>query len=325
MKTNLKKTINTLVSLLVGALLFWYVYSKMDFSSIVENLKNIHYFPLFLSIVLAGISYYIRGKRWKRLIVPLNEETPTDFSMTMAMMVGNFANLIIPRAGEIARCGYLSKYHKVTFSKLIGTMIAERLTDLLCIIIISITTIALEWNTFSTFFTQNQSSTSFIDRLSSPWVWGSILVVIILIVLFIVFYNKIKNTLLNMWNGVKTIFELKDKWKFLGESVLIWMLFFGLFHVCIYAFDFSSNLTIGESLTLFVLGCLGILAPVQGGVGPWHYMVIFGLTFLGYAETDAGAFALVVHGVQMIAYIIFGILALILSPIVNKQKVENNE
>ena len=141
--------------------------------------------------------------------------------MTMAMMVGNFANLIIPRAGEIARCGYLSKYHKVTFSKLIGTMIAERLTDLLCIIIISITTIALEWNTFSTFFTQNQSSTSFIDRLSSPWVWGSILVVIILIVLFIVFYNKIKNTLLNMWNGVKTIFELKDKWKFLGESVLI--------------------------------------------------------------------------------------------------------
>ncbi len=132
-------------------------------------------------------------------------------------------------------------------------------------------------------------------------------------------YRKAKGVLINIWNGFVTIKNVRNVWLYILESIVVWVLFFGLFYVCIFAFDFSSNLSLGETLILFVLGCLGILAPVQGGIGAWHFMVIFGLTFFGYDKTEAGAFALIVHGIQMFAYIIFGIVAFILTPIVNNK------
>lgn len=131
--------------------------------------------------------------------------------------------------------------------------------------------------------------------------------------------HKLKLILDNLWSGLIAVKDMDRKWLFIGHSLFIWVCYFLMTFVCFFAFDFTAHLSIFVGLFIFVMGSFGMVAPVQGGFGPWHFMVIQSLMLYGVAKTPAATFAIIVHGSMTLMLILLGFIALIALPIVNRK------
>ena len=128
-----RKIIQSGIFFVIGAALFWYVYKDLDVSEIRSELGDLTYGWIFLSLVFNMLSQLTRAFRWKKLIASMNYK-PGKLNLFLSVMVLAFTNLVIPRGGEIARCGVITKYDKVPFTKLVGTVFIERITDFAALI-----------------------------------------------------------------------------------------------------------------------------------------------------------------------------------------------
>jgi glycosyltransferase 2 family protein len=312
----IKKILQVVVPLALAAILFWLVYRNMDFGKLADVLKRgLHYDWLFVAVALSALSNVLRGLRWRQLLEPVSDQSKNSTAI-LAVFVSYAVNLLFPRAGEVARCGIVAKNDGVSFSRSLGTVISERILDACCLLLIAIFAILLQLGFFADFFQQNPDSLNKLkDTITSPTLWGSLLLLVV--VYFLIrrqvkksrLYEKTKAFLVKMWEGMKTIGTLRRPLLFVGYSVLIWVVYFLMFYVGRYFFPFEVNLGVVPMLSAFVMGSLGVLAPVQGGIGAYHFMVIYALTFYGINEPEAAIFALVVHGVQTVQSLVFGFLA----------------
>lgn len=312
--------------LLLGLLLLWYLYSNMDFAEIWKVVREGVRYEIILFSLLFGLGANIaRGLRWGLLIGSLGER----FKMHNAVLavLGNYAvNLILPRVGEVWRCGMVTKYDKISFSKLLGTLLVDRISDSIMVGLITFGIIVFNFGFFRGFFARNPELLSGLHLMfHSIWIYVGI-VVFVFAVWFMFRYmsdikliRKAKAMFQNIWFGIRSFHTMERKGLFLLETLLIWIGYFCYFYVTFYAFGFTKNLGVTVGLIAFAMGSIAVAAPVQGGIGPWHFMVTATLICFGVNKNDAAAFALVVHTVQTAWTGLCGLVGIAALPIVNKK------
>lgn len=326
LKQILRKTLRVVLPLFLGCLLLWYLYQGQDLSGMVEVAKKGVRYDIILFSLLFGLGGNIfRGLRWGLLIDSLGERVKKK-NVVLAVL-GNYAiNLVLPRVGEIWRCGITSKYEHISFTKLVGTMLVDRVMDTVVVGLAAVFVFSFNIHFFSVYFSNNPEIVNgFYSMFTSAWMYVAILLFIGVVWLFLkkwghlAFVKKIKEAVLNIWEGIKSLWKLERKILFFFQTLMIWICYFLYFYITFYAFDFTSTLGIRIGLIAFIMSSIGVAVPVQGGIGVWHFMVISTLVSFGVSETDAGAFALVVYTIQTIWIIITGLVGVFGLPIVNRK------
>ncbi len=326
MKKTIFNIVKFVIYLSIGGFLMWFVYRNYDMSEIRASLsQGINYWWLLFSMVLGLASHFSRTIRWQMLIEPIEKKTRLSNTF-FAVMIGYFANLLIPRMGEISRCGVLSRYENISVSKLIGTVVVERLSDVIMLLLCVALVLALQFNLVSGFLSNNTDFSSFTQLFTSVWTYVIILSVVLALRLLKKWYSKTSpyKKLKGLWakfaEGFMAVKNIKNKWAFVLHTLFIWLMYFLMIYVSFFAFEFTSHLLPVAGLTAFVLGSLGMVAPVQGGMGPWHFMVIGALQIYGILENDAAAFALIVWSTINAMIVLMGLISLVVLPLINRQK-----
>ena len=332
MKQTLLKTLKFLSFFLLGIFIFWLVYKDQDINRIKSVLTNeVNYFWIIVSVFLGLLSHISRTIRWNLMIEPLDHK-PRTLNTFLSVLIGYLMNLALPRMGEISRCGVLSRYEKIPFTKLVGTVVLERLIDMLVLLWLLLIVVITQFGQVVEFLNNNPEVKDKLGKiLHSP------ALMIGLVLLFGVIWlarHKIKGSgiakklaeLLNQFiEGFKSIRNIKNKGAFIFHSLLIWVLYYLMLYCVFFSFEFTSHLSPLAGLAIFVLGSFGMVAPVQGGIGAWHFMVIEGLALYGIDKADGKIFALVAHGSTTIMLIVFGLVALLALPFVNERNLGKAE
>lgn len=327
MKALIIKILKYTLFFSIGIILFWLAYRDQDVDTIVQALREADYFYISLSFIVALLSHLSRAIRWTLLIEPLGY-TPRRSNSFLAVLAMYLINLALPRMGEVSRCGIISRYENVPFSKLLGTVFIERLIDLIFLVVLLLLVLALQFAEISN-FVNNNIGKSIYEKLTNPLLLYSLLGALFLGGAALWFFRKwFSHTVIykrlshfgkQMIEGIKTIRSLKNKWAFIGHTVFIYAMYFLMVYICFFAFDFTSELGWVVALAVFVISSFGMVAPAPGGIGAWHVMAIGTLLVYNISKEDAGAFAIAVHGATTLLLIVSGFVALILLPVINRR------
>jgi len=323
---QIKKILQVVLPLAMAGLLFWWVYRDWDFNALVKAFSSgVHYEWFFVSLLLSILSMVLRGLRWHQLVEPVCPGGRKSVTI-LSIFVGYAANMLLPRAGEVARCGILAKSDGLSFTKTLGTVITERVFDVICLLIITVLAVFLQVDVFRDFLNKNPASMSKLQGMvTSPVLWGGFITLILLFFLLrkriqkMTFYAKLHDLTLRLWEGMKSITTLKNPILFILYTIAIWGCYFMMFWIVKYFFTWDMPLGVLALLSGFVMGSYGVVAPVQGGIGAYHFMVIYTLAFFGISSSDAGIFALVAHGLQTIFTLVTGLIAYIWVQFIEKK------
>ena len=326
-KKRIKKTLQVVFPLLLGAFILIWVYRDFNFQRVGDVLLNqMDYGWIALSLVFGVLANLFRAWRWKLALAPLNEY-PKTANCIYAIFISYASILVIPRIGEVSRCGVLLKYDQVSFSKSLGTVVSERMVDTLCVGLITGLVLLSQMPVFSAFFAETGTNVDrYAEVLTSTHFYLIILCLLAILVLgfFLVrniaLFAKLKGILQNIWQGIIALRDVKQVPLYIFYSLAIWGCYFLEFYLAFFAFDFSSHLGIMAGLVMFVVGTLAVIVPTPNGAGPWHFAVMTMMILYGVGKEDAGIFALLVHGIQTFLLILLGIYGLSALPFTNKTK-----
>lgn len=323
---QIKKILQVVLPLAMAGLLFWWVYRDWDFNALVNAFSSgVHYEWFFVSLLLSVLSMVLRGLRWHQLVEPVCPGGRKSVTI-LSIFVGYAANMLLPRAGEVARCGILAKADGLSFTKTLGTVITERVFDVICLLIITALAVFLQVDVFRDFFMNNPESMAKLQHMAaSPVLWSGFILLVVAFFLLrkriqrMPFYEKLRGLVLRLWEGMKSITTMKHPLLFIFYSIAIWGCYFAMFWIVKYFFTWDMPLGVLALLSGFVMGSFGVVAPVQGGIGAYHFMVIYTLVFFGVSSSDAGIFALVAHGLQTIFTLVGGLIAYIMVLFIEKK------
>lgn len=285
---------------------------------------------LMLMALLAVFSHVVRAERWRMLVAGAGSSTTLGAGF-LSLMVGYLVNLVIPRGGEVSRCYNLYKLSKTPVDRSLGTVIAERVVDLLCLVALLVIAFLVESDKLLAFVgTLPIQQGSLTGKLIAVGVVLVILVMIVVVIRIVAQRNeRFRNFLTKTWQGLRAgllaVFTLERKGLFIFYSLLIWALYFAMSYTVIQAFDQTSHLGMSAVLSLFAIGSIAMAAPLPGGTGSYHTLVPAGLTFLYQVPTtDAVAFVFVFHGWQTLIMITGGAVALLITEIMVRRANQSN-
>ena len=309
-----KKILQTLLPLLLGLFVLYWVYRDFDFAQAKDVLLHgTDWGWMIFSLFFGVMSHLLRGWRWRLTLEPLGFR-PRTGDCVDAIFISYAANLLLPRVGEVSRCGVLSRYDDVPFAKSLGTVLTERLLDMLCMILLSGITFLLQMPVFLTFFHETGTKIPSVTHLlTSVWFYIVLFCTIGVILLLyrllsmLSFFEKVKGMVINLFEGIISLRNVQRMPLYLLYTLLIWICYFFHFYLTFYCFDFTDDLGLLAGLVMFVAGTLAVIVPTPNGAGPWHFAVITMMMLYGVNVTDAGIFALIVHGVQTLLVIILGL------------------
>jgi uncharacterized protein (TIRG00374 family) len=326
-KKIFKKVLQVIFPLLLGIFILVWVYRDFNFQRVGEvMLHGMDYGWIALSLLFGVFANLFRGWRWRLALEPLGEY-PKTANCVYAIFISYASNLVIPRVGEVTRCGVLSKYDGISFPKSLGTVVSERMIDTLCVGLITGIVLLLQMPVFATFFAETGTNVGrYAEVLTSGHFYLIILCVLAILVLAfflirnIALFAKLKGILQNVWQGVVALKDIKQIPLYIIYTLGIWVCYFLEFYLAFFAFDFSADLGISAGLVMFVVGTLAVIVPTPNGAGPWHFAVMTMMMLYGVGKEDAGIFALLVHGIQTFLLILLGIYGLSALPFTNKTK-----
>jgi len=312
--------IRVVIFLALGLALLWWVTRGQDLEKIIIEVRNANYFWILLAMVAGVLSHFVRALRWNILIHSMGFKTEA-LSTFHAVMSGYIANLVVPRLGEVTKCAVLSKSKGIPFNSLAGTMVAERFVDMLTLGLLMLFTIVLQFS-----FLKNFLFDFFFEPLLDKGISNLLILGIaggiffILMVFFVIWFRnllrkaqpgsfgyKLRRQLRGFANGIKTLWMMGHKSLFLIYTLIIWVLYFFTAYLGFFAIDATSHLLPLAGITLLVVGSLGIVAPVPGGIGTYHFITILTLTQLyGIASEPATSYAYISHAMQMVLIILTG-------------------
>jgi uncharacterized protein (TIRG00374 family) len=302
------------------------------------DIREAHYSWLFFSLFLVLISHVIRAARWNLLIGGLNYKTRLTTTF-YSVMIGYLANTAVPRMGEFVRCGVLSKKENIPFNALFGTVIVERIFDLIVLVLLIFSVIVFQLRLLNDFlheFLRPFAKTVFVN------IWDiSLFTVLLLFVLaggFILLkrnkhwfnnhpsYLKMRVFFKGVLKGIKTVKTMKEKWLFLIYTFLIWLFYALMVYVPVMMFPETSSLNFVDGLTLLAIGSLGIVAPVPGGIGAYHFIVKTILVELYHINADVAiSFATITHAGQTLLNVVVGGLGYLIIFLTKSQKPRNEK
>jgi len=325
-----------MIFLLLGVLFLWLVFRNLNGKEIMEQILHADYFWIVLCMMAGVLSHLARAARWNILIGSMGYKTRLSTTF-YAVMTGYLANTAVPRLGEVTRCGVLSKKQNIPFTELLGTVIAERIFDMIVMFTIILLVIVLQLGLVGVFvdkYVFTPLVSHFENNLLSLILILSVIAIIIvgLIVLWkryrpwlrkFAFYRKLSQFAKGMVEGIKTIKRTKNKGGFLIYTFLIWGLYTMMIYLPFYSLQATSHLDFGDALTVMSIGSLGIVAPVPGGIGTYHFIVKAILFELyGVDQASAASFATITHAAQTIMIIVIGGLSFLML-FLQKNKSEN--
>jgi hypothetical protein len=321
LKKGIIQILKFLVFLVVGLLLLWLAFRDINFTNLGKGLREANYFWLILSILFAIFAYISRARRWNLLIHPLGYK-PSLKNSFYSMMTGYLANMALPRIGEISKCIALGKKENIPVDQLIGTVVIERTIDFFSLLVIMVIMLFVDGSILGPFLVDNIYS-PIQDKLSSffgsVWIFWVLLLLTGAAVLFMLyllreglrkirFFVKIFDTVKGIIHGLKTITIIEHKWEFLFHTVFIWVNYTLMTWVVVFAVRSTSHLDLSDGIFLLVIGGLAMSAPVQSGLGAFHFIISRGLFVVyGISLEDGLVYAILAHESQLIFGAVVGI------------------
>ncbi len=323
-KTVLSYLVKWLLPLALTVLLVTYMFKKVNFSEMMEILKHgVDYWWILCAMGISVFSHVLRALRWRIQLRSLNINAP--LMALCCSIFGCYAlNLVFPRLGEVWRCTYIAGREKAPFTKVLGSMVADRLSDTLCVLMLLILTFIVAAPAINSFLTKYPVGQGIVDMASNPWFWIALVGGAILIWLILHFagdfgpVKKVKDWGRDTWQGFAVVTKMKGKWAFLFYSLAIWGCYYFQLYVAFFAFPFTKELCTQPSLAFgltpclvaFVLSSIGMAVPSNGGLGPWNIAVMFGLAIYGISAADGTAFSMLQWSGQTVMLIILGIFTM---------------
>jgi uncharacterized protein (TIRG00374 family) len=320
-----------LIFMLLGVLALWYCFKNINIDEFVIHLKSVNYFYIGLSLLFGFIAFIIRALRWNILINTLGYK-PHVYDTYNAVVIGYIANLAIPRIGEVVRCATLYKTNEIPVNSSFGTVITERIIDMLSLFVIIFMVFFLRMDLFSTFVNDRIISPwrPVFEKLSFLWILLIVVAVVILMVAAYIFLKRLLqrpsmhkfNTMLNgLTDGLKSVFKMRKKNHFIAYTILIWICYWLNSYLVMIAFPATGMLTPSDGLLLMAIGSLGWIVPVPGGFGSFHTLVAWGLMMYKNIDFETGViFATLSHETQLLVMVFFGLIALFSVSLTKKAK-----
>lgn len=330
---DIKKIANNIwkvaLSLILGGAILYWMYRGFDFKQVEDVLLHKMSWTWMLLSFPFGISAQVfRGWRWKQSLEPLGEKARSSISI-YSIFLSYALSLVIPRAGEFARCGVLKKWDNVSFPKALGTVVTERAIDSLLVLLITALVFVMQIPVFLNFF--KKTGTSMDSLLSQFTATGYIVTAICGIAVLILahyllkrlaIYNKVKATLGGLWQGIISLKGVRNVPLYIALTLGIWLSYFFHYYLTFQCFEATSHLNLMCGLVTFIVGSIAVIVPTPNGAGPWHFAVKTMLILYGIQANDALFFVLIVHSVQTLLVVLLGIYAWIALAFTGKVKSE---
>jgi len=313
----------------VSGLLMWYAVRGQDLSRIAQTVREANYFWLLLTIMLSVLGYLSRAYRWKMQLDPTtNGPKPAFWDVYNAMMVGYLANMVLPgRVGEVVRCSLLQRTSKVPVQVSLGTVITERIIDVVVLFSLLGTVLLLDFKTFWSFADTYllQGKADALARNRNALVAAAVVALLALLIASyllwrnlerlrqISVFNKMLNFVKGMLAGVFSIVKLENKGAFLFHTFFTWVVYYLMDYLAFFAFQETYDLSMRAALAVLTFGAFGMAAPVQGGIGVFHLLVQSTLLVYGVSKEGGIAYALVIHGAQTLLVVLMGGVSFIIS------------
>lgn len=299
----------------------WYSLSKVSIEELLEYAKNADYTWIALGMFLGFLSHLSRAYRWRYQLEPMGYNVKFGNSV-MAVFATYLINYTIPRAGEVARASILTNYEGVPFEKAFGTIVAERIADLIVMLGIIGITLFLQFDFIYEFLIEKFNPTKIIVALTGG---------VIMMVLFFIFIKKsdskiafkIRNFVSGLIEGALSIFKMKKKWAYIFHTLFIWGMYVLMFYVTSFSISELGGVSIGAILIGFISASFSI-AATNGGIGSYPLAIYAAFSIFGIPEDPSIAFGWIMWASQTLMIIIFGGLSLIYLPIYNRKRVSKN-
>ena len=321
----LKNILTVLISIAIAGVFLWVALRGLDFDKIKGSLQKANYLWVAFAAVFGVSAYIFRAVRWNLLLEPMGYKISNSNSL-WSLSFGYLMNLTIPRSGEVARSTALYGVEKVPVDKSFGTIILERVVDLVCMGIFALLTLIFKYDALLAFYksatqqkeqTQSDSSTSYI-------VLGCIIFILIIFFIFrkslqkLSIYNKIIGFGKGIFEGLKSIFNLKQKGKFILLTAGIWICYFFASYLVCFSLPKTSNFTPADGCFILVVGTLGMIIPASGGIGAFNLAMKFGFTALfismGKDAIEGGelglAYSFITLPLQIIIMLVMGLISI---------------
>lgn len=292
---------------------------------VIEDFKGLNMiwvYGVFAAFIFSNI---MRALRWNMLLKSLGR-TPRTVNSFLTIMLGYFANLGLPRLGEVLRPVTMARYEKVPVEKVLGTIVVDRAIDVFSLLTLIGIAFLLEFDTLWGYLSENMK-TGEGGLFSNPIILGlGGMGILSLLLLFIFrakiqqskFYEKILGVLKGFWDGIMSVRNLENPALFVFYSIMIWVAYYIMFYMYLPAFNPTAHLGFTVALMVFVFGTFGIVIPSPGGMGSYHFLVIAALALYGVTGSDAFSFANFSFFATHFCNIVLGLIAVIFLPTINK-------
>ena len=297
------------------------------FEKLWSDLKSVNYAWLLLVLFLYLLSNFSRALRWKLMFTPLGFKIRT-INAFGTVMIGYFANLGLPRMGEIIRPAFLSNYERIKVEKVLGTIVAERALDFVMLFLFIGLALIFEFDILWSYLKENETLSSRLIGLVTNPIFLIIIVALGTTMIYFLFSKQFKqskigqkfyNLASGFMDGLKAIFKLKKPGLFILHTFFIWGMYYFMTRICFLSFPPTSVLGLNAALMVFVMGSLGIVFPSPGGMGSYHALVMAGLALYGISLSDGFSYAnIIFFAIQIFCNVLVGLLAWLLLPLYNK-------
>ena len=320
MKAKIGKWLSIILPLFLGIFLIYYSYnqfSEKDIQEIKKHFKNANYYYLNFSIFIAFLGSASRAYRWKYVLDHMGYKTSFANNF-MAVSIGYLMNMTVPRSGEISRALVLKKYNNVPFDKGFGSIIAERIIDMIVLLVLIIVAFFVQYDVLKTFVLDKVPLQNLILLLTIGFV---LFITFILLYVYskMKFILKIKEKIAGLKEGILSIFHMKKKWSYLGHTIFIWFSYIYMFYIGLLVISETNMLPLSAVITSFIVGSVAI-AFTNSGFGSYPFLMAKILLFYNISETAGSAFGWIIWTTQMLLLVFLGALSFLLLPILNRSK-----
>ncbi|MCF7559752.1 flippase-like domain-containing protein [Sabulilitoribacter multivorans] len=317
MKIRIKRILKISLPLLLGVFLVWFSLSQISVEELVSYFKKADYSWVLLGVFLGLLSHLSRAYRWRFQLEPMGYNIKLGNSI-MAVFATYLINYTIPRAGEIARASILANYEGVPFEKGFGTIVAERIADMIVMLGIIIVTLFLEFDFIYGFL---------IERFEPLKIIVALIGLAVVIAFFSLYIRKssskiaikIKDFVNGLIEGALSIFKMKKKWAFIFHTLFIWGMYLLMFYVTTFSLEQTTNIPFAAILIGFIAASFSI-AATNGGIGSYPLAIYAAFSLFGIAKEPSIGFGYIMWSSQTLLVIIFGGLSLLYLPIYNRRK-----
>lgn len=301
---------------LLAMLILWWMFRGMDWAKICHSLiEDTHWAWMLISLLFGVFPLIFRALRWQLALAPLGEKASVRVCNN-AIFLSYAASLLIPRVGEMTRCGTLKRYAKVSFSKSLGTVVAERIVDAVLMLLLAVVSFATQLPQFIAFLKNTGTSPGALlarFTLTGYWVTAFCLLLAGCFSYYLLrraaFFRRGREKVKGFVEGIASLRKIEQLPKYVFYSLGIWLTYYLHFYLAFFAYESTVHISPLAGLLVFCVSSFAVLVPTPNGAGSWHFAVKTMLVLYGVAEESAVFFVLIVHSIQTLLVVLLGLIA----------------